>query len=172
MNDLINLIKTRRSIKNYLPTPVDAKLLQEIIDAGLYAPSGRNLQSSIILAVTNPDLVKRISQLNAKVMGSDSDPFYGAPVVLIVLGDKTLPNYLYDGSLVMENLMLAAHSLGLGSCWIHRAKEVFATPEGQAILKECGIKGDYEGIGNCIIGYPNETREAQPRNPRRVFYAK
>ena len=96
-------------------------------------------------------------------MGTTGDPFYGAPVVLVVLADKSRPTYLYDGSLVMGNLMLAAHSLGLGSCWIHRAKETFEREEGKAILKELGIEGDYEGIGNCVIGYAKEpAKEAAP----------
>ena len=102
--------------------------------------------------------------MNADFLGVDTDPFYGAPVVLIVLADRSVPTYVYDGSLVMGNLMLAAHSLGIGSCWIHRAKEEFDSPEGRAILTDLGIDGDYEGIGHCILGYPmGDIPEAKPR---------
>ena len=103
-------------------------------------------------------------------MGTDSDPFYGAPAVLIVLADKSAPTYLYDGSLVMGNLMLAAHSLGIGSCWIHRAKDEFDGPEGKELLKELGIEGDYEGIGHCVLGYVNgEYPETKARKENRVY---
>ena len=122
------------------------------------------MQSPIIIAVTDKNLRDKISKLNAEVMGMDGDPFYGAPAVLVVLADKSRNTYLYDGSLVMENLMLAAHSLGLGSCWIHRAKEVFDSEEGREILASLGIEGDYEGIGNCIVGYTqNPPAERKPR---------
>ena len=103
-------------------------------------------------------------------MGIDSDPFYGAPVVLIVLANKSIPTYVYDGSLVMGNLMLAAHALGVGSCWIHRAKETFESEEGKALLKKLGVEGDYEGIGNCIVGYPAEKKEAKPRKENYIYY--
>ena len=172
MNEVIKAIKERRSVKSYRPDPIPNKLLAAVLEAGTYAPTGRNMQSPIIIAVTDKKLRDRLAKLNADVMGFDSDPFYGAPAVLVVLADRERPTYLYDGSLVMENLMLAAHSLGLGSCWIHRAKEVFDSAEGKEILSSLGISGNYEGIGNCIIGYldgeypaPKEIREG------RVFFA-
>ena len=113
----------------------------------------------------------RLSKMNADVLGSASDPFYGAPVVLVVLADRSRPTYMYDGALVMGNLLNAAHALGLGSCWIHRAKEVFASPEGQELLKQWGIEGDYEGIGHCVLGYPLDSREPVAA-PRKAGYVR
>lgn len=171
----IENILTRTSVKGYAPDkPVKRELIEKIVEAGIYAPSGRNLQSPIILAVTNKELRDELSRLNGLAAGvpEGTDMFYGAPVVLVVLADKTKHTYLYDGSLVMGNLMLAAHELGVGSCWIHRAKETFETPEGKAILKKCGIEGDFEGIGNCVLGYPlSEEAEIKPRKANRVYYA-
>lgn len=146
-------IKTRRSIRKYKSDPVPQELLNKIIDAGLYAPSGMGRQATIILSVANKEVRDQLSKLNARIMGTDTDPFYGAPAVLIVLAKKDCPTGIYDGSLVMQNLMLAAHELGLGSCWIHRAKEEFELPEGRELLKSLGIEDEYEGIGHCIIGY-------------------
>lgn len=150
----LNVLKTRRAIRSYESRIPERELIDKILEAGTYAPTGMGQQSPIIVAVTNQELRDRLSRMNADIMGQDTDPFYGAPVVLIVLADKNIPTYLYDGSLVMGNLLNAAHAVGLGSCWIHRAKEMFDSDEGKALLKEWGIKGDYEGIGNCIIGYP------------------
>ena len=125
-----------------------------------------------MIAVTNQELRNRLSAMNARIMGTDSDPFYGAPVVIIVLADRSVPTYVYDGSLVMGNLMLAAHELGVGSCWIHRAREEFASEEGKAILKELGIEGDYEGIGHCILGYADGPLPAEkPRKENYIYYA-
>jgi len=172
MNEVIRNISTRRSTKKYREDMVSEEIIKEIVKAGTYAPSGMNRQSPIILAVTNKEIRNKLSKLNAKVMEKeDFDPFYGAPVVLVVLADKNCPTYIYDGSLVMENLMLAAHSLGIGSCWIHRAKEIFEMEEGKEILKSLGIEGDYEGIGNCVIGYiEGEERQAPPRKDNYVYY--
>lgn len=150
----LNVLKTRRAIRSYESRIPERELIDKILEAGTYAPTGMGQQSPIIVAVTNQELRNRLSRMNADIMGQDTDPFYGAPVVLIVLADKNIPTYLYDGSLVMGNLLNAAHAVGLGSCWIHRAKEMFDSDEGKALLKEWGIKGDYEGIGNCTIGYP------------------
>ena len=172
MNKIIENMVERRSIRRYKSAPVPQNLLDEILKAGIYAPTGRNLQAPIIIAVTNKELRDRLSKMNADVMGADSDPFYGAPVVLVVLADKNVPTYLYDGSLVMGNLMNAAHSLGIGSCWIHRAKEVFESDEGKEILRELGIDGNYEGIGNCILGYADcDLPEARPRKENYVIKA-
>ncbi len=170
--DVMEAMLTRRSVKKYKPDPVAKELIDKIIAAGLNAPSGLNKQSPIILAVTNKEVRDQLSKLNA---GKDpffrSDPFYGAPVVLVVLADKSVPTCVYDGSLVMENLMLAAHAMGLGACWIHRAKETFEQPEGKALLKSLGIEGEYEGVGNCILGYMDGEYPAEkPRKENRVYY--
>lgn len=173
MSEAYENMMTRRSVRKYLDTPVPAEVIDRIITTGLYAPTGRNMQSPIIVAVTDRELRDRLSRMNAAVMGSDGDPFYGAPAVLVVLADRNCRTHVYDGSLVMGNLMLAAHDAGLGSCWIHRAREVFDTDEGREILRGLGIEGDYEGIGNCIIGYADGAEpDAAPRRAGRVFYAK
>ena len=171
MNEMLELIKTRRSMRAYQPDMVPQALIDQVVEAGLYAPSGMNRQPVIIIAVTKPEVRDSLARLNASIMGTATDPFYGAPVVLIVLADRSAPTYLYDGSLAMENMMLAAHALGLGSCWIHRAKEEFERPEGKQILKELGIEGDYEGIGHCVLGYPAaESKEKAPRKAGRVYH--
>lgn len=164
-------ILNRRSVRSYKPDMVPKEVIEKIVEAGTYAATGMNRQSPIIIAVTNKEMRDKLSKMNAAVMGSDNDPFYGAPVVLIVLADKSMPTYLYDGSLVMGNLMLEAYAQGVGSCWIHRAKEEFESEEGKAILKELGIEGEYEGIGHCILGYPDgEVPEAKPRKDNYVYY--
>jgi nitroreductase len=171
-NEVIEKLVERRSVRSYKDTPVPEDVLDEILRAGTYAPTGRNKQAPIIIAVTDKKLRDRLSLINAKIMGVDSDPFYGAPTVLVVLCDKTVPTYLYDGSLVMGNLMNAAHALGIASCWIHRARETFETDEGRIILRELGVEGDYEGIGNCILGYADgEYPEARPRKEGYVIKA-
>lgn len=170
MNEIIQNMITRRSIKKYKPDPVPREMLDQILKAGTYAACGMGRQSPIIIAVTDKTVRDELSALNAKIMGASGDPFYGAPAVLIVLADKSVPTHVYDGSLVMGNLMNAAHALGLGSCWIHRAKETFELPEGKALLNKLGITGDYEGIGNCIVGYPAEKKEAKPRKENYIYY--
>lgn len=164
-NETIKCLMTRRSVRGFDPERMPSdELIKEVVTAGEYAPTGRGMQSPRIVVVTNKAVRDRLSQLNAEVMGTTSDPFYGAPVILLVLADKERPTYLYDGSLVMGNLMNAAHTLGLGCCWIHRAKEIFSSAEGKAMLKEWGIEGDYEGIGHVALGYAlNEPAEAKPR---------
>lgn len=168
--EVFEAIKTRRSIRRYKPDMVPDELLDRIIEAGLYAASGMNRQSTIILKITDKALRDELSRMNAAVMGRDSDPFYGAPAVLVVLASKDIPTYIYDGSLAMGNMMLEAHELGLGSCWIHRAKEEFSSAEGRALLEKLGVKGNYEGIGHLIVGYADgDYPAAPPRNPGRVF---
>ncbi len=172
MNEVIKSMIERRSIRSYKNKAVPAELIDEILTAGTYAPTGRNKQAPIIIAVTDKALRDRLSKINAAVMGSESDPFYGAPVVLIVLADKSVPTYIYDGSLVMGNLLGAAHAVGLGACWIHRAKETFESDEGKAILRELGIEGDYEGIGNCILGYiDGDIPSTRPRKDGYIIKA-
>ena len=171
MDAMANLL-TRRSIRSYRPDMLPREVIEKIAEAGTYAPTGMNRQTPIIVAVTNKELRDRMSRLNAAVLDMDSDPFYGAPVVLVVLAERSAPNHVYDGSLVMANLMLAAHAMGVGSCWIHRAREVFDTDEGKAILRDLGIEGDYEGIGNCILGYTGgEEPQAKPRKENWVYWA-
>lgn len=165
MNETLNVLETRRSVRAFDPSrmPTD-QLISEVVKAGEYAPTGRGMQSPRIVVITNKAVRDRLSQLNAEVMGVTSDPFYGAPVILLVLADRSRPTYLYDGSLVMGNLMNAAHAVGLGSCWIHRAREVFASEEGKQLLAQWGIAGDYEGIGHVALGYAlNEPAHAKPR---------
>ena len=172
MNEVIKNMEERRSVRSYKPDMISKEDLDAIIEAGTYAATGMGMQSPIIVAVTDKATRDQLSAMNAKIMGKDTDPFYGAPVVLIVLADKARPTYLYDGSLVMGNLMNAAHSLGIGSCWIHRAKEEFESPEGKQILKDLGITGDYEGIGHCILGYADcEDPTAAPRKENYVIFA-
>lgn len=172
-NKTLELMQTRRSVRGFKPDPVPEEILDQIVEAGTWAATGKNRQSPVIIKVTNRELIRKLSKLNGEIMGTDSDPFYGAPAVLIVLADKTVPTYLYDGSLVMGNLMLAAHSLGIGSCWIHRAKEEFQLPEGKEILKSLGIEGDYEGIGHCVLGYAEgEYPHTKPRKENWVYTIK
>lgn len=156
MSEILEKMKTRRSIRKFKPEMVSRDVLDKIIEAGTYAATGRNNQAPIIVAVTDKATRDKLSAINCKIGGWEEgfDPFYGAPAVLIVLVDKSCPTYVYDGSLVMGNLMLAAHELGVGSCWIHRAKEEFEMPEWKEWLKKLGVKGDYEGVGHCILGYP------------------
>lgn len=171
MENVIEAIKNRRSIRKFKPDMISKDIIEQIVTAGTYAATGMNKQSPIIIAVTNKDVRNQLSKLNAEIMGTTSDPFYGAPVVLIVLADKTLVNHVYDGSLVMGNLMLAAHSLGIGSCWIHRAKEEFERPEGKQLLKSLGIEGEYEGIGHCVLGYVDgEYPKVPARKENWVYY--
>ena len=173
MSEVINNMKTRRSIRKYKPDMIPEDVLNRIIEAGTYAATGMGKQSPIIIAVTNKEIRDKFSKMNAEIQGVYSDPFYGAPVVLIVLADKARPTYVSDGSLVMGNLMLAAHAEGIGSCWIHRAKEEFESAEGKAFLKSLGIEGDYEGIGHCVLGYTDgEEPKAMPRKENYVYCVK
>ena len=168
MNEILKSLKERRSCRNYKPDMVPQEILDQILEAGTYAPTGMGKQSPIIIAVTDKETRDKLSRLNAAVMGASNDPFYGAPVVLVVLANTAVGTYKYDGSLVMGNLLNAAHVLGLGSCWIHRAKEEFESEEGKEILKSLGIEGDWEGIGNCILGYP--AADPNPAAPRKADY--
>ena len=155
MKSCMEIMLERRSCKKYLPDMPKKEDIDRIIEAGLAAASGRNLQAPIVVAVTNKEIRDRLAEANAAVLGANADTFYGAPCVLVVLGEKIANTYLYDGSLTLGNMMLAAHELGLGSCWIHRAKEVMALPEWQEWLKSIGLEGEYEGIGNLVVGYPD-----------------
>ena len=174
MANTLEDLKTRRSCRSYEPRQVAEEALQQVLEAGMYAPTGMGKQSPVIVAVQDPETIARLRKMNAAIMGApEADPFYGAPTVLIVLADRSFPTYLYDGCCVMDNLLNAAHAAGLGSCWIHRAKEEFDSDEGKALLKEWGIEGDYEGIGHCILGYRADTAPAPaPRKERYVYYVR
>lgn len=170
MAELNTVIRNRRSVRKYTEEKVSQDKVDEIIEAGLWAASGMGKQAPVILQIDDKETRDQIAKLNAAVMGRDMDPFYGAPQVLIVLADRSAATYLYDGALTMGNMMLKAYDLGVSSCWIHRAKEVFNTEEGKAILARAGIEGDYEGIGNLIIGYcDGELPAARERNQGRVY---
>ena len=168
MTDTLTTLKTRRSCRAYKPELIEEEKLNAIIEAGTYAATGMGRQSPIIIAVTSKEVRDKLSKMNAAVMGVDFDPFYGAPELLIVLADKSMPTYIYDGSLVMGNMMNAAADLGVASCWIHRAKEEFESEEGKAMLKGLGITGDYEGIGHLILGYA--AKPAADPAPRKADY--
>ena len=166
----MDIILSRVSVKKYTDKKVPTELIDKVIEAGLAAASGRNMQAPIIVAVTNKEIRDALSKANADVMGATIDPFYNAPVVLVVLADKSAHTYLYDGSLSLGNMMLAAQELGLGSCWIHRAKEVFEQPVWKEWLRSIGITADVEGIGNLVLGYPDGERPApKERKSGRVF---
>lgn len=175
MSELLEKMKQRRSIRKYKQDKVPQEIIDQIIDAGLYAANGMGYQNTIIIQVTNRKLRDEISEMNRKIGGwkEGFDPFYGAPAMLIVFAKKDWANKVYDGSLVMGNLMLAAHELGIGSCWIHRAKEEFETEWGKELLKSLGIQEEYEGIGHCAIGYADgEYPKAPARKENRVFCVK
>ena len=170
MAETLEVLKNRRSCRAYKPELIEEEKLCAILEAGTYAASGMGKQSPIILAVTDRATRDQLSKLNAAVMGSSADPFYGAPEVVVVLANKAVPTYLYDGSLVMGNMMNAAADLGVASCWIHRAKEEFESEEGKAILQKLGIEGEYEGIGNLILGYAAKPdAAAAPRKENYVY---
>lgn len=170
MSELLDKMQTRRSIRRFKSDMLPKDVIEKIVEAGTFAASGMNLQTPVIVAVTNKEIRDKMSKANARVMETENDPFYGAPVVLVVLAEKK-GTYVYDGSLVMGNLMLAAHELGIGSCWIHRAKEVFEQEEWKQWLKSLGLEGEYEGIGNCVLGYVDgEYPNVLPRKDARVYF--
>ena len=174
MNDVTKAIRERRSSRKFTDQAVPKELIEQVVDAGLFAASGKGAQAPIVIAITNRELRDRLSDQNRAVGGwpEGFDPFYGAPVVLVVLANKEVPTYVYDGSLTLGNMMLAAHSLGLGSIWIHRAKEEFESAEGKELLAKLGIEGDYEGIGHCCLGYAADPLPEPPaRKDNRVFWA-
>ena len=173
MNEVLKAMKERRSIRKFKSDMLPKEIIDKVIESGLYAASGKGQQSPIIISVTNKELRDKLSKMNCKILGlkEGSDPFYNAPVVLIVLAPKDWANYIYDGSLVIGNMMLAAHSLNIGSCWIHRAKQEFESEEGKEILKSLGINRDYEGIGHCVLGYIDDNYPNIPaRKENRVYY--
>lgn len=168
MNEAMHNLLTRRSVRKYSDKQVSDDLLDSILEAGLYAPTGMNTQNIYMVAVRNKETRDQLSKLNATVMGRDGDPFYGAPCVIVVLGDASGYPVVENGSLVLGNLMNAAHAVGLGSCWIHRAKQTFEMPEGKDLLRKWGLPEHLVGIGNCILGYAAESPEAKPRKEGRI----
>ncbi len=173
MNETLKVLENRRSCRKFKSDMITEEDLNAIIKAGTYAATGMGKQSPIIIAVKDKTLRDELSKENAKIAGAPEgfDPFYGAPVILIVLADKNVVTHVYDGSLVMGNLMNAAESLGIGSIWIHRAKEEFESDFGKNILKKLGVEGDYEGIGHCALGYAEEpAKSAAPRKDNYVYY--
>ena len=173
MNEIIKAMEERRSVRKFKPDMPPKADLEQIAEAGLYAPSGMGKQAVITLVITNKELRDRLSELNRQIAGMPEgvDPFYGAPAVFVVLGDKSWVTSIYDGSLVMGNLLLAAHAVGLSSIWIHRAKEEFETDEWKKLLADLGVEGEWEGIGHCAVGYPDcPVPEAAPRRDGRVLW--
>ncbi len=167
-------LKNRRSCRSYQPRQIAEEELQQVLEAGMYAPTGRGAQAPVIVVVQDRETIDALRRQNATILGNpEADPFYGAPTVLIVLADRSRPTYLYDGSCVMDNLLNAAQAVGLGACWIHRAKEEFDSPEGKALLERWGIQGDYEGIGHCVLGYRADAVPAPaPRKENYVYYVR
>ncbi len=173
MNETLKVLESRRSCRNFKPDMVDKETLDAILKAGIYAPTGMGKQSPIIIAITDKKLRDEFAEENRKIAGAGEgyDPFYGAPVILAVLADKSVVTHVYDGALVIGNLLNAAESLGVAGIWIHRAKEEFESDFGKALLKKLGIEGDYEGIGHCALGYAAGPANAPaPRKENYVYY--
>ena len=170
MNNTVSDIMNRLSIRKYKPEQISREELDTVLQAGICAPTGMNRQSPLVIAVQNKEVRDRLSRMNAAVLGTDSDPFYGAPTVVVVLADANSPHAVQDGSLVMGNMLNAAKAIGLGSCWVNRAKEVFDSAEGKSLLAQWGVEGDVIGVGNCILGYPDENPAMKPRKPDYIRY--
>lgn len=163
MNETLKVLRERRSVRKYRAEQITEAELDAILEAGTWAPTGKGQQSPVMVVVQDAETIAYMSRLNAEIQGNPgTDPFYGAPTVVVVLADGTNPNWLKDGSLVMGNLMIAAASLGVGSCWINRAEELFDRTEGRELLKKWGLPENYRGVGNCILGYA----EGEPPVPR------
>lgn len=162
--ETLQSLKERRSIREYCPEQIKEEELTAVLEAGIYAPTGMGKQSPKIVVVQDRSTVKKLSEMNRIIMGVDFDPFYGAPTVIVVFADSRIPTYVEDGSLVMGNLLLGAYAAGLGSCWIHRAKQMFETKEGKELMRLWGVSETYVGVGNCILGYAKgEIPQAKER---------
>ena len=169
MNEVLNCLLTRRSVKKYLPQPVEQEKLDAVLEAGTYAARGMGRQAGKIVVLQNPDDIAQLERMNAAIFGNpDAHPFYGAPVVCVVFADTNVNTWIEDGSLGIGNMMAAAHSLGLGSCWIHRARQEFESAEGKALMQKWGVSGNYAGIGHCILGYA--AQEPAPAKPRKADF--
>ena len=160
---------TRRSVRKYTAEPVNDEVLDKVLEAGLYAPTAKNNQKPIMVAVRDKETIEKLSKANAAIMGVETDPFYGAPCVIVVLADPAMGTWIDDGSLVMGNLLNAANALGLGSCWINRAREYYDTAEGKEMLKKWGVPETYRGVGNCILGYAAEEPAPKDRLDGRII---
>lgn len=175
MSAVLEKIKSRRSVRKFKHERIPQEILDQIMEAGTYAANGMGYQNTIIIQVTNQEIRDEMAAINCEIGGwkAGFDPFYGAPAILIVLAKKSWKNRVYDGSLVMGNLMLAAHDLGIGSCWVHRAKEEFETEWGKQLLHNLGLEEEYEGIGHCALGYVDgDYPKAAKRKENRIFYVK
>ena len=166
---MLENLKERRSIRKYKLEQVSDAHLDAILEAGLYAASGMNTQNTVMVAVRDKETRDQLSRMNAEVMGTTADPFYGAPCVVVVLVEPERYTAVEDGSLVMGNLMQAAYDIGLGSCWIHRARQMFESEEGKALLHKWGLREDLIGVANCVLGYPDEVPAPKPRREGRVI---
>ena len=169
MNETMKTLIERRSCRSYKAEQIKKEELDAVLTAGIWAPTGMNRQHTKLVAVCDPETVSLLSKMNAAVMGSEGAPFYGAPCVVIVFGDSSVYTYVEDGSLAMGNMMNAAHAVGLGSCWIHRAKEMFESEEGKALMAKWGIPESYKGVGNCILGYIDNPPADRPRLEGRIL---
>lgn len=169
MNETLKVLKTRCSVKSYTDRQVPDDLLDAVLEAGLYAPSGLNNQGTVMVAVREKETRDLLAALNSDLRGVDSDTFYGAPCVIVVLADPAHGTWVEDGSLVMGNLLNAAHALGLSACWIHRARETFDLPEGKALLRAWGLPETLRGVGNCILGYADKAPTPKPRKENRIL---
>ena len=169
-NNFLEIIRTRRSYRSYKPEQITDEQLNAVLEAGTYAPTSRGLQSPFIVAIQNDELKARLAQMNAEIMGVTTNPYYDAPTYVLVFVPADAPNGIQDASLVLENMMLAAHAQGLGSCWIHREREMFATAEGQALMKQWGLPEGLVGIGALALGYPDA--EPSPAKPRKEGYTR
>lgn len=169
MNETLRVLKERRSVRRYKAEQITEAELNAVLEAGTWAPSAKGLQTSVLVVVQDPETIAYLSRMNAQIMGKPgTDPFYGAPTAVVVLADGTRPTWLQDGSLVMGNLMNAAASLGVGSCWINRAIELFDMPEGQELLKKWGLPATLRGVGHCVLGYADGPAPAP--KPRKEGY--
>ena len=166
----LEIIRTRRSYRSYKPEQITDEQLNAVLEAGTYAPTSRGLQSPFIVAIQNEELKARLAKMNAEIMGVTTNPYYDAPTYVLVFVPADAPNGIQDASLVMENMMLAAHAQGLGSCWIHREREMFATEEGKVLMQQWGLPEGLVGIGALALGYPDA--EPSPAKPRKEGYTR
>lgn len=166
--EFLDMLLTRRSVRAYKPDPVPAALLEEVLRAGTYAPTGGGRQSPVLVAVTDKAARDEISRLNAAVMGKDTDPYYGAPVLVLALADPASSTWVEDASCALENMMLAAHALGLGSVWVHREREIFDSEAGKALLRAWGLPETLRGVGSIALGYASGPAPAPA--PRKDGY--
>lgn len=170
---VLKALKERRSTRKFKPEQISDEELNAVLEAGIYAPSGRGKQACIVIAVQNKDDIAQLSKMNAAIMGQDGEPYYGAPTILLVLCDASSPTIVENGGAVQTYLLAAAHAAGLGSCWIHRERQMFDSPEGKALLKKWGVNGDYVGVAGCAVGYiDGEAPDPAPRKEGYIIRVK